>query len=52
MTAVPPLDEPSDQVNPMIDFVVTDGLLAKLIGASGTKTTMPPFPTGEDRDYP
>jgi len=35
MTTDPPLLTPYDQVKPIIDPVVINGLLARLIGASG-----------------
>jgi len=49
---VPPLETPSDQVRPIWVAKVTDGLFAKLSGASGTRTIKAVPPTGDGGELP
>ena len=49
---MPPSFAGSDQVNPMIEFVVILGSFSKVCGASGTNTIRPPLPGGEIAESP
>jgi len=52
MIAVPPLFRPAVQVNLIVVAEVVALSFARLIGASGTNTTIPPLPPGECNESP
>lgn len=52
MIWVPPLDRPAVQVNLIVVAEVVELSFARLIGASGTKTTIPPLPPAEWYESP
>jgi hypothetical protein len=45
ITAVPPLESPYAQVNPILVPVVIAALFARLVGVSGTVNMIAPFPS-------
>jgi hypothetical protein len=52
MTGVPPFEAPACQTIPILTDEVTDGLLARATGASGTVTITAPFPAADYADKP
>ena len=49
---MPPLLNPSSQVNPIWKALVTKALFVNVSGASGTKTTTPPLPAVDAVEFP